>query len=382
LILPPNTSMPDTKTDTSAKAQVVFTPAGRQGRFPHGTSVLNAARSLGVDLDSICGGHGLCGRCQVVQSTGSFAKFGVESRTENLSEQGETEATFRTRRNMSEDRRLGCAALIQGDVVIDVPADSQVHKQVVRKRAEVRDYRIDPAVRLYFVDVEEPDLANPSGDIERLYDAREDSRDITDLRCDPLALKTLQPALRKGKWQVTTAVHGDEIIRVWAGFHDRAFGLAYDIGSTTIAAHMADLYTGEILASAGMMNPQIRFGEDLMSRVSYAMMNPGGDAEMTTAVRSAVDDLARQLADEAKIDAADVLGATFVGNPVMHHLLLGIDPVELGGAPFALATNEAHKLQARDIDFTACPHARIFVLPYCWPCGCRHRRRHPVRAAA
>src|SRR5262249_10160123 len=141
------------------------------------------------------------------------------------------------------------------------------------------------------------------------------------------------------------------------------YGLAVDIGSTTIAGHLCDLATGEVVASAGVMNPQIRFGEDLMSRVSYVMMNPGGDAEMTQAVRGAVNDLVASVAKEAAVAARDILELTFVGNPIMHHLLLGIDPTELGGAPFALATDGAITIWASEIDLRVHPNARIFVLP-------------------
>jgi uncharacterized 2Fe-2S/4Fe-4S cluster protein (DUF4445 family) len=136
-----------------------------------------------------------------------------------------------------------------------------------------------------------------------------------------------------------------------------------DVGSTTIAAHLCHLASGEVVASAGVMNPQIRFGEDLMSRVSYVMMNPGGEKEMTSAVRAALNELALDVAAQAGISPQDILEATFVGNPIMHHLLLGINPVELGGAPFALATDRAITLWAVEIDFLIHRNARIYVLP-------------------
>ena len=153
------------------------------------------------------------------------------------------------------------------------------------------------------------------------------------------------------------------ITAIWPGFHDRPFGLAVDIGSTTIAAHLCNLSTGEVVASSGVMNPQIRFGEDLMSRVSYVMMNPGGDQEMTDAVRQAINELTDEVCAEAKVEPEEVLNATFVGNPVMHHLLLGIDPTELGGAPFALAANSGITLWASQLDLRFHPDARAYVLP-------------------
>ena len=349
---------------SAADALVVFTPSGRRGRFSLGTPVLQAARSLGVDIDSVCGGRGLCGRCQVLVSEGEFAKHGLVSRTEHLSPLGAVEQDYCSTQPMAAGRRLSCAAQVLGDVVIDVPSSSQVHKQVVRKEAESYAVELDPLIRLHFVEVQEPDMHDPSGDLRRLEDALEFEWRLTNLACDVIVLQQLQTALRKGGWKVTVAVHaGQQIVAVWPGFREHVYGLAIDIGSTTIAAHLCHLASGEVVASAGVMNPQIRFGEDLMSRVSYVMMNPGGEKEMTAAVRAALNGLALDVSRQAGIAPQDILEATFVGNPIMHHLLLGINPVELGGAPFALATDRAITLWAVEIDFAIHRNARIYVLP-------------------
>jgi len=345
-------------------ALIVFMPSGRRGRFPLGTPVLQAARSLGVDIDSVCGGRGICGRCQVEVSEGQFAKLAVVSRLDHLTPFGEVERRYAERRGLASGRRLSCSSQLQGDVVIDVPPDSQVHKQVVRKRPEMRAIEIDPVVRLHYVEVIEPNMHDPSGDLRRLEQALEAQWGLAGLSCDLRVIQGLQDALRRGQWTVTVAVHMDsQITAVWPGFHDRAFGLAVDVGSTTVAGHLCDLASGQVVASAGLMNPQIRFGEDLMSRVSYVMMNPGGGAEMTKAVRAAINRLAAQVAAEAGVAVEDILEVTFVGNPIMHHLLLGISPVELGGAPFALATDTAITLWATEIELSVHPNARIFVLP-------------------
>src|SRR5215470_4919364 len=207
-------------------------------------------------------------------------------------------------------------------------------------------------------------MHDPAGDLQRLEKALREQWGLKGLDTDLRVIQGLQKALRQGEWKVTVAIHyGKQITAVWPGFTDKVYGLAVDIGSTTIAGHLCDLATGEVVASAGLMNPQIRFGEDLMSRVSYVMMNPGGDAEMTKAVREAVNDLVASVAKEAKVAARDILELTFVGNPIMHHLLLGIDPTELGGAPFALATDGAITIWASEIDLRVHPNARIFVLP-------------------
>ena len=346
-------------------ALVVFTPSGRRGRFPLGTPLLQAARALGVDIDSVCGGRGLCGRCQITHSIGQFAKHGITSKDEHLSALSATEHAYERINKTLNGRRLSCSTLLQGDAVIDVPPDSQVHRQVIRKRAEVGNIELDPVVRLYYVEVQEPNMHDPSSDLRRLEEALEFEWRLTDLFADIRVIQELQQALRQGDWKVTVAVHNDnKIIAVWPGFHNRIYGMAVDVGSTTIAAHLWDLMSGEALASSGKMNPQIRFGEDLMSRVSYVMMNPGGELEMTRAVREAINDLAFQVAHEAGIGVTEIIEATFVANPIMHHLLLGINPVELGGAPFALATGgSVTALWASEIDLHIHTNARIYVLP-------------------
>jgi uncharacterized 2Fe-2S/4Fe-4S cluster protein (DUF4445 family) len=343
---------------------VVFMPSGKRGHFPEGTPLLQAARSLGVDIDSVCGGRALCGRCQVLVAEGEFAKLGVSSSAASLTELSESEKRFSKRAPLAAGRRLSCSTRVLADVVIDVPASSQVHRQVVRKEADTRAIELNPVVRLHYVQVKEPDMHDPSGDLRRLFEALEREWRLTGLACDLSVLQILQSALRAGSWGVTVAVHAEkQIIGVWPGLHEAVFGLAVDIGSTTIAAHLCDLTSGEVVASAGTMNPQIRFGEDLMSRVSYSMMNPGGAVLMTAAVREALNGLATDVARAAGVTPEDILEATLVGNPIMHHLLLGIDPVELGGAPFALATDMSLTLRANVIDLSFHRNARVYVLP-------------------
>ncbi|HEX2791421.1 MAG TPA: ASKHA domain-containing protein [Steroidobacteraceae bacterium] len=348
----------------AADALVVFTPSGKRGRFELGTPILSAARSLGVDIDSVCGGRALCTRCQVLIAEGEFAKHNVRSSAGNLSPMSAAEHKLADRKLLAAGRRLSCQARLQGDVVVDVPATSQVHRQVVRKAAEAHDIELYPLITLHYVEVAEPDMHDPSGDLARLADALAREWQLTDLECDLKVLQALQAALRGGKWKVTVAVHDrSRIVSVWPGLHEKVYGLAVDVGSTTIAAHLCDLTSGDIVAAAGIMNPQIRFGEDLMSRVSYAMMNPGGAAQMTTAVRGALSELAADVARSAGIATDAILEMTLVGNPIMHHLVLGLDPVELGGAPFALAVDSAVTVTAAELDIAVNPNARIYVLP-------------------
>ncbi len=357
--------------DYPTDALVIFTPSGKRGRFALGTPVLTAARQLGVDLDSVCGGRGICSRCQITPGYGAFSKHGVTVDDDALSEWNTVEERYKSKRGMMDGRRLGCQAQVMGDVVIDVPPESQVHKQVIRKSATERTMVMDPATRAVLVEVAEPDMHEPSGDFERLETALRDQWGVDAVTAGLPLLRRLQPALRKGGWKVTVALHkgnhdtAHRILDIWPGFHEGAlYGLAIDLGSTTIAAHLCDLRDGRVLASAGVMNPQIRFGEDLMSRVSYAMMNPGGDVEMTRAVREAINALAASIAAEAAVSPTAIYEVVFVCNPVMHHLLLGVDPVELGQAPFALATSGSLSLDARELDLNQInAAARVYILP-------------------
>ncbi|MEO8462296.1 MAG: ASKHA domain-containing protein, partial [Chloroflexota bacterium] len=347
-----------------AELQVIFTPSGRRGRVADGTTILDAARSLGVDLDSVCGGRGLCGRCQVRPGEGEFPKHGISSTGAHLSPAGADEAEYDRLRGLAADRRLGCRAAIHGDVLVDVPPESQVHRQVVRKGVPVRDFVIDPVVRLYEVEVERPTLETPGGDLARLFSALRTEWTLEGLDADLEVIRALQPALEAGAYRVTVAVHdGRHVTAIWPGLHDRALGVAIDIGSTTIAGHLADLSDGAVLASDGVMNPQIRFGEDLMSRVSYAMLHDGGAGELTRAVRDALASLVTGLAEKAGLDPADILELTLVGNPIMHHLVLGIDPIPLGSAPFALATDAAVRTTARELEISVNSGARAYLLP-------------------
>jgi uncharacterized 2Fe-2S/4Fe-4S cluster protein (DUF4445 family) len=339
------------------EVEVVFAPSGRRGRFAPGLTVLEAARVLGVDLDSVCGGRGICGRCQV--SAG--AAPGVSGA---LSPPGPTEIEYRGRRPLVPGLRLGCAARVVGDVVVDVPPESQVHRQVVRKGAVVDFLPVDPVVRLHYVTVPEPDLSSPTGDLERLLDALAAEWGLSGLAVDRPVLRTLQATLREGKWSVTVAVRrAARVTGIWPGFHDAAYGVAFDVGSTTIAGHLCDLASGAVLASAGRMNPQIGYGEDVMSRVSFVLMNPGGAEALSRLVHEALDGLIGELCRTAGVEREDVLEVALVGNPIMHHLALGLDPRELGTAPFALATTAALETPAADLGLDVHPGARVYSLP-------------------
>lgn len=362
-----DTTKNGTENLLQAEVKVVFTPSGRQAKMARGTNLLQAARQLGVDIDSVCGGRAMCGRCQIDVGEGQFAKHGITSSSASLSAPSASEARYAQKRQLPAGRRLACQCQIEADIVVDVPATSQVHNQLVRKAADNRVISLNPPVRLCFIEVREPDMHEPSGDLRRVIEALQSQwpdRVKAEVGCDLHVLQSLQPCLRKGKWQITVALReGRQIIGVWPGLKAQILGAAVDVGSTTISAQLCDMNSGEVLAATGLMNPQIRFGEDLMSRVSYGLMNPGGALEMTKAVRTALQELITGGAEQAGFTAEDVLEVVLVGNPVMHHLLLGIDPIELGGAPFALALDSAAQMRASELDLRLHPGSMVYVLP-------------------
>ncbi len=344
---------------------VAFSPSGKRGRFAEGVSVLEAARKLGVDLDSVCGGRGICGRCRVSIVEGVDQKRGIASSLEHVTASGAVEERYqRVRRAFARGERLGCQARLRGDLLVDVPAESQLHRQVVRKRAEAWPVKIDPVLRLHYVEVAKPDMADPSSDFRRLAEALAAQWGLSDVRADLAVLRGLQKTLRAGDFAVTACVRrGRDIVAVYPGLKERVFGLAFDIGSTTVAAHLCDLGSGDVLASGGRMNPQIRLGEDLMSRVSHIMMHPGGDRELTEAVHEALAGLAGETAKAASVALDDIVEATLAGNPIMHHLALGLDPTELGVAPFALTIDAGFDAPAREIGLAIAPGAFAYALP-------------------
>lgn len=349
--------------------RIVFTPSGLDANVEPGISVLDAARRLGVDLDSVCGGRGICGRCQITPSIGSFAKWGIKVTADALTRPSELETDYHGNRPLTSGNRLGCSARIFGDVVIDVPASSQVHRQVVRKDLNLDPIIVDPSFALYYVTTTAAQLGGTVTAADALRNAVVEQHGVARPNIVASALSQVHVAAEQGVAGATVAVRlaqstgsGGEIVAAWPGYVGSAFGIAIDIGSTTVAGHLCDVFSGEVLASAGVMNPQIRFGEDLMSRVSYVMMNKGGDKELTRAIRVAVNDLVGELAEKAGASRDRILEIVMVGNPIMHHILLGIDPTPLGGAPFVLATDEAVTGTAMSLDIDA-PHATFYVGP-------------------
>ena len=350
--------------------RVVFQPAGRQGDVPIGTNLLEAARRLGVEIESICGGHQTCSKCKVLVEEGDFAKFALRSAADHLTPAGEREIEYARKHNFTDGARLSCACQVTGDLVIRVPEESQTRKQVVRKAAGVeRAISVDAPMRLFYVELPAPELKDHRGDWQRLIDELHSVHGLENLRIDPAILPSLQPALAAGKRALTVTLFDSgkfesrEVMRVQPGFHDALYGMAFDVGTTTVAGHLCHLRTGEILATASRMNPQVPYGEDLMSRVSYAMMHSDGTERMHRAIIDGLNELIAEACADAEIAPSDVVELVIVGNTTMHHLILGVNPQELGGAPFSLVTHDALDVKARDLGIAIARGGNIHIPP-------------------
>ncbi len=343
---------------------IALMPSGRRGQVRRGTNLLDAARQLGVELESICAGRQTCGKCQVIVEEGHFPKHALTSAADHLTPVDGREAKYLASHTLAPGRRLACACEVMGDLLLVVPEESQARKQIIAKAATERVIDVQPAVRQVYVEVEAATLESHGSDWGRLQRALAEQWQIADATIDPLALPELQPALAQGKHTLTVTLwHDREVLRVQPGYREGVYGLAVDIGSTTLVVHLCDLRTGRVLATEAAMNPQVRFGEDLMSRVSYVMLHPDGVEKMHRAVIAALNDLARRAAQAAEITIQDICDVVVVGNPMMHHLFLGLSPVELGGAPFALAVHQPLDLKAREVGLKLNSSARVHMLP-------------------
>jgi uncharacterized 2Fe-2S/4Fe-4S cluster protein (DUF4445 family) len=350
--------------DSTPTHRVVFQPSGRQAAVPHGANLLDAARSMGVEIEAICSGRQTCGKCQVIVEEGYFPKHGLTSAAGHLSSPDGREAHYWDKYPRGAGRRLACACEVRGDLMVFVPAESQARKQVVRKAAADRPILVDPAIRLYYVEVEPPTLEDPLGDWDRIAGELERRFGLAGVRLDPALLGNLQALIRAGDWKVTVTVwQGREAVRVQPGYHEEAYGLAVDVGTTTLAMHLCDLRTGAVLATVSQMNPQVAYGEDLMSRVSFVDNRPDGLAILHDALIEALNRLADQAAAEAGTTADAITDIVLVGNTVMHHILLNVSPTQLGRSPFAAVISDAVDVKARALGLKLAPGAQVHVLP-------------------
>jgi uncharacterized 2Fe-2S/4Fe-4S cluster protein (DUF4445 family) len=365
------------------KHNIILQPSGSRGQVDEGQSIRSAARDLGVEIESICAENATCGKCMVLIEEGRFEKYDIDSRREHVSPVSTEEAAYFARRpKLLKDKgwevgqvRLSCQCKINGDVLINVPEESRGNKQIVRKSASNRAIEIKPSVRKYLVSMSPPNLERPIADWERLAKGLEISMGLVrrgeenlprwfDLDIDYQCLRKLSSTLRGAKWNVTVSVWQDrEVIAVDPGYIENSYGAAVDIGSTTVALYLCNLRTGEMLAAESEMNPQIVYGEDVMSRIQYAIEYPDGLEKLHQAIISTLNKLLKQAATEAFIKTDEILEMVLVGNSTMHHVLLNLHPKDLGLAPFVPTIHKSMDIKARELGLQINPSGNIHVLP-------------------
>jgi len=346
------------------KHRLTFQPSGRRGYIEEGKTLLEAAQELGEELESVCGGKLVCGKCAVKIGETSFADYGIESNKQPLSPPTEEEMESLLQRGLDDKYRLACGARLCGDVVVFVPEETRRAKQIIRKSTMERAIAVEPAIKRYYVELSPPTLDNPIADSELLIAGLEHSFGLKDLSIDYPVLKELSDCLRTSKWKVTVTVWMNrEIIKVEPGYVDKSYGLAIDIGTTTVAGYLCDLETGKVLATEGIMNPQVAYGEDVMSRITYTMMNSDGLATLNTTIVEAINTLIVNLTGQVEIKLEDISEVTIVGNTTMHHILLNICPEYLAKIPFAPTINSSLDIKSRELGIGVSKSANVHILP-------------------
>ncbi len=349
---------------TPNKYTIVFQPSGLRGKVEQGSSILDAARQLGVSLESVCGGKGACGKCKVRIEEGDYRKYGIQSSVKATTTRDEVNAKFIKPQQLKQNYRLACQTKIHGDVVVFVPEESRKGIQVVRKEATDRKIKLNPAVRKYYIELKSATLDDTTGDFERLTEALKSKYKLDGLTIDYPVLLKLQNTVRKGSWKVTVSVwQNREIVDVEAGEVKVGYGLAVDIGTTTVAGYLCDLTTGKVLATEAMMNPQVAYGEDVMSRIGFASKEKDGLKKLNDAIIKGLNQIIREITKKSGIKPANIIDMVAVGNTCIHHLFLKIDPRYLGIAPFPPAIHHSVNVKARDMGLKIGEGAYVHVLP-------------------
>jgi len=350
------------KIEMEDNFQVCFTPSGRQFKGEFGDTLLQVAQDAGVAIRSLCGGYGQCHQCWIEVSEGEHSKFGVNCKSENVTGITKLEKQLIIDNPSYKGKRLACQSCIQGDLVIDVPEESQEHKAYISKKNAKQNYSVASAISLIECTLEESTLdENPSASENLIAQLEKQGIEAT---IDFNLLRGLQPLIHETKGNLTVAIRDNEqIVAAYPQGKLQVFGAAIDIGSTTLALYVYDLKNGKLVYESSAMNPQIRFGEDLMSRVSYVMMNKGGDEKLTIAVRTKITEMLHEACDNLEVKWDKLLEVVLVGNPIMHHIFFGISPVELGQAPFTLSIRSWLDVDAKDLNFELYPKTRLSFFP-------------------
>ncbi len=334
---------------TSTQVRVHFEPDGKSVFVLKGASLVEAAGKAGIILETPCGGKGVCGKCRV-----RVAK-------------GEVECTPACREQLSEDEiaqgyRLACQTHVHSDAVIEVPAETRYFEQKILVEGAERETALEPNISKFFVEMEEPTLEDQRSDFDRLRDALAEK--IPRVRADLDILRQLPDALRNDHFAVTAVMEGDELVALEQGdTTGRKFGVAFDIGTTTLVGMLVDLNTGRQAAVASRGNPQVAYGDDVISRISYAHENERGLEELQERVVAAMNEIIASLAQEAGVDRRSIYEAAVVGNTTMNHLLLRINPYYIAQSPYVASLREGVNVKARRLGVEINETGNLYALP-------------------
>ena len=327
-----------------------FEPVGRRGECQRNESLLTCARRLGVGISSICGGKGTCHSCQVQVLSGTVSKP-----TSN-----EREAF--TSQELKPGWRLACQTYPRSDVKLNVPAESMTTPQRVQVEGLEITVRPEPPVRAYRLQLAAPSLSKPRADVDRLLEVLNQQYKLHCNKVDIDVLRILSDQLRSWNWEWQAMVRNDEVIAL-APSPSRQLGLAVDLGTTKIAGYLVDLKSGRTLATKGVMNPQISYGEDIISRINRVVKLPDGGVQLQKLAVEAINELANDLCAEVSAKTEEIVEAVVVGNTAMHHLFLGLPVSQLALSPFVPAVSRAQEVKACYLGLGIVPGAYVHLLP-------------------
>jgi uncharacterized 2Fe-2S/4Fe-4S cluster protein (DUF4445 family) len=333
-----------------SELNIEFQPLGRRGKFQGGQSFLDYARRLGIGISSVCGGKGTCGKCRVQLVSGTTSE--PTSRETQIFSSSQIQAGW----------RLACQAIPASDCTVHVPVDSMTTLQRTQLEGVDIPVPVKSPVRVLSVKMPPPSLTDTTGDADRLQQALHEHRRAKCNSIDITVMRTLSRQLREWSWQCHAVVRSSEVIAVRPS-SGLTIGLAVDFGTTKLAAYLVDLTTGKTLASHGMMNPQISFGEDIIARCNIAVTSPEGALQMQKMATDAISELGAILSAEVGVASRDIVEAVVVGNTAMHHLYLGLPVKQLVLAPFIAAVKSPLDIKARDLGIQIAPGAYVHILP-------------------
>jgi len=327
-----------------------FEPAGRRGQCQDNESLLICARQLGVGISSICGGQGKCRSCKVQVLNGTVSET-TSNDLEAFSPQ-----------ELQDGWRLACQTYPTSDCKLSVPPESMTTPQ----RTQVEGLEIavqpEPPVRAYHLQLPTPSLSDPQADADRLLQVLNRQYQLHCGEVDIDVLRILSAQLRSWNWECQASVREDEVIALdpWP---NRQLGLAIDLGTTKVAGYLVDLSDGRTLVARGIMNPQISYGEDILSRITCIIKSPDEGTRLQKLVVEALNELTVDLCAEVGANTEEIVEAVVVGNTAMHHLFLGLPVRQLALSPFVPAVSRALDMKARDLGLHIAPGAFVHLLP-------------------